>query len=149
MSENKTNTTALTPGIIFIIGGIVLYFFSDSFGPESLMQMIGAIAILIGVPIVGMEITERSDDPSDIGTNMGIGSGIIFFGTMSMTAIPILPNFLILITILLGGAFIVESIISLSGKKNYKMNLTFRIIIILGQISSSIVSIIELINLFS
>lgn len=151
MQNNKEDkpSSGLAPAIIFIIGGIILYFFSNSFGPESLMKILGAIGVLIGVPMIGIEITEKSDDPNNIGTDMGIGTGIIFFGTMLMTAIPILPNFLILIIILFGGAFVVQSIISLAGRKNYKMNLTFRTIIILGQISSTFVSIIELIDLFS
>lgn len=147
--ESITNKNfGIVVAVVLLIAGCIMFFFWDSFGNEILLKLLSLPFIFFGLAGLGNEISDRSNDGG--AANMGIGLAFIFTGLIIKSALTIVPNLIILFVILLGMMFIGVSISNLI-TSDYKpvdssSQIFYRIVIIIGQIAGSVLSLLELID---
>lgn len=145
--EKKDEFLGFGIAIVFIVAGFVMFFGWENFGNEMLFKIIATPIVVCGIAFAGLEISSKTGDSS--AGDLGIGSAIIIGGMMvGAINFPFSLNILVLILVSLGSIFVISSIFALAKNKNPNLSFVYRLIMVIGQICTSLLAIIKFVQFF-
>lgn len=146
-SNNSNEYLGFGLAIVLLLAGAILFFGWESFGNEFILKIISIPLVLFGVAGIGIEITNKTGEGS--ATDLGIGLAIILTGLMiGDIDFPISLNLLVLAIVSFGAIPVISSIFKFANTDNPNLSFVYRLIIILGQISGSVLAVIEFVQFF-